>query len=111
MTGVSKGAVLRVLDRVGTDCAEYQDRVLRNIRAQRVQCDEIWSFVAAKQKNVTVQVAEREPAAGDVWTWVGMDADTKLAISWWVGLRDWQSAKGFIQDLQGRLAKPHSVDD
>lgn len=105
MTGVSKGAVLRILERVGTACADYQDRVLRNIPSKRIQCDEIWSFVSAKQKNVTVAVAAREPAAGDVWTWVAMDADTKLAVSWFVGLRDWQSASAFVRDLQGRLSE------
>jgi len=104
MTGVSKGAILRLLASVGTACADYQDRVLRNLRCKRIQCDEIWSFVAAKQKNVTQKVMAREPMAGDVWTWVGMDADTKLACCWWVGARDTHTARGFIGDLESRLA-------
>jgi IS1 family transposase len=104
MTGVSKGAILRLLESVGTACAEYQDAVLRNLPAKRIQCDEIWSFVAAKQKNVTSAVIAREPMAGDVWTWVAMDADSKLACTWVVGSRDAHTARVFVHDLKSRLA-------
>ena len=104
MTGVSKGAILRLIESVGTACAIYQDRVLRNLPARRIQCDEIWSFVAAKQKNVTASVTAREPMAGDVWTWVAIDADTKLACTWVVGARDSHTARVFVLDLKSRLA-------
>jgi IS1 family transposase len=104
MTGVSKGAILRLLESVGTACAEYQDQVLRNLPATRIQCDEIWSFVAAKQKNVTSAVQAREPMAGDVWTWVAIDADTKLACTWVCGQRDSHTARVFVKDLKERLA-------
>jgi len=104
MTGVSKGAILRLLESIGPACADYQNRVLRNLRCKRIQCDEIWSFVAAKQKNVTQKVMAREPMAGDVWTWVAMDADTKLACTWCVGQRDTHTARAFIGDLESRLA-------
>jgi IS1 family transposase len=104
MTGVSKGAILRLLESVGTACAEYQDQALRNLPATRIQCDEIWSFVAAKQKNVTSAVQAREPMAGDVWTWVAMDSDTKLACTWVVGSRDAHTARVFVRDLKSRLA-------
>jgi len=104
MTGVSKGAILRLLESVGTACAEFQDQALRNLPATRIQCDEIWSFVAAKQKNVTSAVQAREPMAGDVWTWVAMDSDTKLACTWVVGSRDAHTARVFVRDLKSRLA-------
>ena len=104
MTGVSKGAILRLLESVGTACAEFQDQALRNLPAKRIQCDEIWSFVAAKQKNVTSAVIAREPMAGDVWTWVAIDADTKLACTWVVGSRDSHTARVFVHDLKSRLA-------
>src|ERR1039458_5000240 len=103
MTGVSKGAILRLLAEVGTACAEYQDRVFHKLTCKRLQCDEIWSFVGAKQKNVTPANMERG-AIGDVWTWVAMDAQTKLVTSWLVADRGPGSACEFMQDLSERLA-------
>jgi IS1 family transposase len=80
------------------------DKNLRNLKCERIQCDEIWSFVAAKQRNVTPKLREKNPDAGDCWTWVGMDADTKLVCSWQVGRRDWATANQFVGDLRSRLA-------
>jgi IS1 family transposase len=104
MTGVAKSTILRLLEEVGTACAEYQDRTLRNITAKRVQVDEIWSFCYAKAKNVTPEVWERAGYAGDVWTFTAIDADTNLVISWLVGGRDAGCASDFLQDVAGRLA-------
>ena len=104
MTGVSKGAILRLLESVGTACAEYQDRVIRNVSANRVQVDEIWSYVGAKAKNVKPEHFENGGYAGDVWTFVALDADTKLAISWLAGRRDAGYAADFLQDVASRLA-------
>jgi len=104
MTGVSKGAILRLLESVGTACDAYQDRVLRNIPAKRVQVDEIWSFVGAKAKNVKPTHFENGGYAGDVWTFVAMDADTKLAISWLAGGRDAGFAADFLRDVEERLS-------
>ncbi len=84
-------------------CSEYQDRVLRRLPCKRIQCDEIWSFVYAKDKNVTPEMLEHG-YAGDVWTWTAMDADTKLVPSWRVGARDAHTAEEFIADLASRLA-------
>src|SRR5712692_4561033 len=86
MTGVAKGTILRLLADVGTACLDYHDRVVRNVTSKRVQVDEIWSFCYAKEKNVPAE-KRGQPGYGDVWTWVGIDADTKLAISWFVGDR------------------------
>jgi IS1 family transposase len=84
-------------------CADYQDRKLRNLTCKRVQLDEIWSFVYAKQKNVPG--AKSAPAsAGDVWTWVAIDADTKIVPSWRIGDRSAQTAIAFTDDLASRLA-------
>jgi IS1 family transposase len=104
MTGASKNTIAKLLVELGAACADYLDKALVNLPAKRVQCDEIWSFVAAKERNVTTEVLERAPGAGDVWTWVALDADTKLVCSWSVGRRDWPTAWHFISDLQGRLA-------
>src|SRR5258708_7434685 len=103
MTGVSKGAVLRLLVSVGAACAKYQSDVIRNVAAKRIQIDEIWSFCYAKQKNVTPKIAE-ERVAGDVWTFTAIDADTKLIISWLVGRRDAGCAAEFLQDVASRLS-------
>ena len=102
MTGVSKGAVLRLLVSVGNACAAYQNAAIRNVAAKRVQVDEIWSFCYAKEKNVTLEMAEQR-VAGDVWTFTAIDAETKLVISWLVGRRDAGCAAEFLQDVAGRL--------
>ena len=103
MTGVSKGAVLRLLVSVGAACADYQDRTIRNVAAKRVQVDEIWSFVGCKEKNVTAAKLEAG-ACGDVWTFTAIEAQTKLVVSWMVGRRDAGCATEFLQDVQSRLS-------
>jgi IS1 family transposase len=102
MTGVSRNTIAKLLADLGAACAEYMDKALVNLPCKRVQCDEIWSFVGAKQKNLTQMNAERG-AIGDVWTWVAIDADTKLVPSWLVGSRDADTADTFIRDLAKRL--------
>jgi IS1 family transposase len=103
LTGASKNTVTKLVVDTGRACAAYQDRVLRNLSCKRVQVDEFWNFVYAKQKNVPH--AKAAPAnAGDVWTWVATDADTKLIASWFVGGRDSDSAIIFMDDLASRLA-------
>jgi len=102
-TGVAKGTILRLLEEVGTACAEYHDRTVRNVAAKRVQVDEIWSFVGCKQKNVTVEKLEAG-ICGDVWTFTAIDAETKLILGWLVGRRDAGCACEFLQAVQGRLS-------
>jgi IS1 family transposase len=103
MTGVAKHTILKLLADLGNACAEYQDKTLRNLTCKRIQCDEIWQFCYAKDKNVPDD-KRGTFGYGDVWTWVAMDADTKLAVSWTLGLRDSGTARAFIQDLSVRLA-------
>src|SRR5437870_926389 len=103
MTGVAKNTILKLLADVGTACADYQDRVLRNLKCKRIQCDEIWQFCYAKEKNVPDD-KKGLFGYGDVWTWVAIDADTKLVPSFMIGNRDGQTAKIFIDDLKNRLA-------
>ena len=103
LTGVSKKAVSRLMVDAGQAAAWYQDRVFRNLTCKRIQVDEIWAFVYAKQKNVTT--AKKAPAnAGDVWTWTAIDAETKLIPSWFVGGRDSDAAIILMDDLASRLA-------
>jgi IS1 family transposase len=103
LTGVSKKAVSRLMVDTGQAAAWYQDRVFRNLTCKRIQVDEIWAFVYAKQKNVAG--AKKAPAnAGDVWTWTAIDADTKVIPSWFVGDRDSDAAIIFMDDLKSRLA-------
>lgn len=100
MTGVAKNTVTKLLVDLGTVCSVYQDRVIRDLPCERVQCDEIWSFVYAKQKNVPV---DKRGEAGDVWTWVALDADTKLVPTYRIGGRGMQEAREFMEDLVKRL--------
>ncbi len=102
MTGHSKGAVLKLLAEVGAACLDFHDRKVRDVRSKRVQCDEIWAFCYAKEKNVPDQ-HKGTFGYGDVWTWTAIDADTKLCVSWNVGNRDAQSAYSFIHDVAERL--------
>jgi IS1 family transposase len=103
MTGASKNTIAKLLVELGAACSEYLNKTLVNLNAKRIQCDEIWQYVGAKQKNVTAEMAEKK-ICGDVWTWVAIDADSKLICSWLVGRRDPGCATEFIQDLAGRLA-------
>ena len=103
LTGASKNTVIKLVVDAGKAASWYQDRVFRNLTCKRVQVDEIWNFVYAKQKNVPT--AKAAPAdAGDVWTWTAIDADTKIMPSWFVGGRDSDSAMIFMDDLAARLA-------
>lgn len=102
MADVSINTVTKLLVEAGAACSDYQDRVMRNLKLKRVQCDEIWSFVYAKQKHVTPAMLERGHA-GDAWTWTAIDADTKLVPSWRIGPRDAHTAYEFIRDLASRV--------
>lgn len=104
LTGVAKGTILRLLADVGAACARYQHTAIRNVPARRVQVDEIWSFVGCKQKNLTDTIRETNPNAGDAWTFVAIDAQTKLVLSWMVGTRDGGCATDFLQDVAGRVS-------
>ena len=100
---VSRNTVSKLMVDAGKVCAEYQDAALRDLPCQRIQVDEAWSFVYAKAKNVSR--AKSAPAeAGDVWTWVAIDADTKLVPTWRVGDRSSATAIDLMDDLRGRLA-------
>ena len=103
MTGAAKGTVLKLVVDLGKACAAYQDRTLRNLTCKKIQCDEIWSFCYAKEKNVPEEM-KGKLGFGDVWTWTAIDADTKLIASYLVGDRSAHYAKKFIDDLASRLA-------
>lgn len=102
MTGAAKNTVLKLLADLGKACQKYHDKKVVNLRSRRVQCDEIWSFVYAKQKNVP-EGLQGQFGVGDVWTWTAIDADSKLMISYLVGLRDAGYATAFMNDVAGRL--------
>jgi IS1 family transposase len=104
ITGVSKKCVMRLLGEVGAVCAEYQDQVLRNLQCRRVQVDEMWGFLYCKDKNVTPEIAEKYPCAGDIWLWSAIDADSKLILAWTLGQRDALTARHFVDDVAQRLA-------
>lgn len=103
LTGADKKTVLRLLAEFGEACHRLHDEKIRNVKSQRVQCDEIWSFCYSKQANVP-QEHKGKFGYGDVWTWTGMDADSKLMVSYYVGERDSFAATDFMRDLAGRLA-------
>ncbi len=102
MTGTAKGTILRLLADLGEACSAFHDRTVRNIPAKRLQADEIWSFCHAKARNLPAHL-EGKSGLGDLWTWVALDADTKLAISYLVGQRDSGEATVFMRDLVSRL--------
>lgn len=101
-TGVSKKCVIRLLGELGSVCADYQNRVLRNLKCQRVQIDEMCGFLYCKDKNVTPEIAAKYPCAGDVWLWSALDADSKLILAWTLGERDALTARHFVDDVAQR---------
>ena len=103
LTGVAKKTVSRILVEVGEACAAYHDRIMRNLPCKVIQVDEVWSFTYCKQANIPEHL-QGQDGVGDTWTWIAIDADTKLIPSWHVGLRDLTAAYTFIHDLKGRLA-------
>ena len=103
ITGVAKNTVTKLLVDLGKACSEYQNDALRKLNCERVQCDEIWSFVACKEKNVPEEM-KGETGVGDVWTWTALGPDSKLMLSWYVGDRGVDSAYEFMIDVSGRLA-------
>jgi IS1 family transposase len=98
----SKGAVIKLLEDVGAACRKFHDEHVQGVQAQRVQCDEVWSFCYAKEKNVPADV-KGHFGYGDTWTWTGIEAQTKLIIAWHVGRRDAGAARTFIADLASRI--------
>lgn len=103
ITDTAINTVVKLLKEVGAACLEYQDKVMHNLPCKHIQCDEIWSFVYSKDKNVPAQHSG-EFGYGDVWTWTAIDADTKLVPCWLVGSRDADYAHEFMNDLRERVA-------
>jgi IS1 family transposase len=103
LTGVSKTTILKLLEDCGQAFTEYQDSAFHNLTCKKIQVDEIWAFNHCKQRNVAAAKRARAEA-GDIWTWVAIDADTKLIPSWLVSNRGGDAAKVFIADLAGRLS-------
>jgi IS1 family transposase len=102
MTGAAKNTVVKLLADIGKACAEYHPANVRGLKVRRLQCDEIWSFVGAKAKNVRAE--KKQEGWGDIWTWVGIDADTKLVVSYLVGGRDGGWAGEFMEDCASRIS-------
>lgn len=103
MCDVAFNTVLKLLPQIGRACLDYQDRVFRNLPCKRIQCDEIWSFCYAKERNVPSD-KKGQFGYGDVWTWVAIDPETKLVPSFMVGSRSALTAREFMDDLASRLA-------
>jgi len=101
MTGVARNTVTKLLVDLGQACMRFHDEHVRNVTVRRLQCDEIWAYVGAKAKNVSAE--KKEIGWGDVWTWVGIDADTKLVVSYLVGGRGADWARDFMEDCASRI--------
>lgn len=102
MTGVAKNTIAKLLVELGAACKAYHDKHVRGLKSKRIQCDEIWAFVAMKQKNVP-QARKGEFGVGDVWTWTALDSDSKLMVAYMVGSRDAGYATEFMHDVADRI--------
>ena len=101
MTGGAKHTVLKLLEDMGCAAAAYHHRNVRGVKVRRLQADEIWSFVGAKQKNASIE--KKQEGWGDVWTWTAIDADTKLCVSYLIGGRTMGWAIDFMLDCRERI--------
>jgi IS1 family transposase len=101
MADVSLNTVTKLLVDVGAGCEQFHNEHVVNVRVRRLQCDEIWSFVGSKAKNTTPE--KKAEGCGDAWTWIGLDADTKLCLSYLVGGRDARWANDFMEDCASRI--------
>lgn len=106
MTGIAKNTVAKLLVDIGRACSEYQDKAMRNLKCNRIQCDEIWSFVGAKEKNVPD--AQKGKGRGDCWTWTALDSETKLIPCWFVGDRSAGSPFAYLHGCGQIPALPSS---
>lgn len=102
MIGVDKKTVLRLLAAVGDACDAYLDETIHGLKCQRIQCDEIWSFCHAKERNLPREMRGAD-GVGDLWTWTAIDADTKLIVTWHLGKRQRSDAELFVRDLANRV--------
>ena len=98
ITGTVKATVLKLLVEVGEFCSNYQDQVLRDLDCKRIEADEIWAFIGAKQRNA------KKAGDGDIWTFTAIDPDSKLMVAWFVGDRSPESATMFMGDLASRVS-------
>jgi IS1 family transposase len=103
MTGFAKKTIARLQVEIGQACAAYSDKIMRNLPCKVIQVDEVWTFTYCKQGNVPEHL-QGDESIGDTWTWIAIDADSKLIPSWHIGKRDAVAAQHFIHDLAGRLA-------
>lgn len=101
MTGIARNTITRLLVDLGEACMVYHDAHVHNVRVRRLQCNEIWAYLGAKQKSASPE--KKEIGWGDVWTWVGLDADTKLVVSYLVGGRGADWAYDFMKDCASRI--------
>lgn len=102
MTGFAKGTVLKFLADMGEVCREYHHANVRGLTTKNLQCDEIWAFVAAKDRNLS-DAQRKDPGVGSVWTWTALDADSKLMISWQNGVLTGEVARPFMRDVADRI--------
>ncbi|MGH7564446.1 MAG: IS1 family transposase, partial [Gemmatimonadota bacterium] len=102
MTGVHRDTIIRLMKRVGTGCEVLLDSEMRDLSCQRLQLDELWTFVGKKQRHIGI---EDDPwQVGDFWTFVALDADTRLVPAYRIGKRTRATADVFLRDLADRLA-------
>ena len=102
VTGVAKNTIQKLLHDVGNACWGFQNEVLRDLQCERLQCDEIWSFVHTKDRNM-MPGKRGVVGHGSVWTWTGIDPDTKLIVTWHLGQRERMDAQMFVRDLASRV--------
>jgi IS1 family transposase len=103
ITGVAKNTIQKLTRELGEAVLEYHDNVVRNVKSKRIQCNEIWCFCYAKDKNLPDEM-RGQPGVRSMWTWTALDADSKLMVSWQLGARDAANAHAFMRDVQDHLA-------
>lgn len=101
-TGVDGETVGTLLERVDEGCEALLNDAMVNLPCTRLELDELWAFVGKKQRHM--KAGDAIGVGGDTWTWLALDAETKLVPSFLVGKRTVADARAFVADLAKRLS-------
>jgi transposase-like protein/IS1 family transposase len=112
MTGLDKNTILRLMVQAGEQCQQFLADTMRNVKATDIQVDELWSFVACKERTAFFQNATE--GVGDAYCFTALDRASKLLLCFHVGRRTAEDANTFSHKLAACVSdsiRPHVSTD